>query len=171
MSLMDQIGMGFALVAQWQSVGYLILGVTIGVIAGAIPGMSAVMAVALTLPFTFSLQPIFGILLVLGVYKGGVLGVSIRAILIKTPGTPASSATTIDGYPLAEKGQAGKALDMALYASCIADLVSNLALILFAGWLASFALQFGPPEFFTLILFSLTIIAGVSGDSLLKGCI
>ena len=171
MSLMDQIGMGFALVAQWQSVGYLILGVTIGVIAGAIPGMSAVMAVALTLPFTFSLQPIFGILLLLGVYKGGVFGGSIPAILIKTPGTPASSATTIDGYPLAEKGQAGKALDMALYASCIADLVSNLALILFAGWLASFALQFGPPEFFTLILFSLTIIAGVSGDSLLKGCI
>ena len=74
MSLMDQIGMGFALVAQWQSVGYLILGVTIGVIAGAIPGMSAVMAVALTLPFTFSLQPIFGILLLLGVYKGGVFG-------------------------------------------------------------------------------------------------
>ena len=94
MSLMDQIGMGFALVAQWQSVGYLILGVTIGVIAGAIPGMSAVMAVALTLPFTFSLQPIFGILLLLGVYKGGVFGGSIPAILIKTPGTPASSATS-----------------------------------------------------------------------------
>ncbi|WP_281857712.1 tripartite tricarboxylate transporter permease, partial [Litoreibacter halocynthiae] len=109
--------------------------------------------------------------LLLGVYKGGIFGGSIPAILIKTPGTPASSATVLDGYPLAEKGQAGKALGMALWASCTADLISNLALILFAGWLASFALNFGPPEFFTLILFSLTIIAGVSGASLLRGAL
>jgi putative tricarboxylic transport membrane protein len=129
------------------------------------------MAVALTLPFTFSMTPITGILLLLGVYKGGIFGGSIPAILIKTPGTPASSATILDGYPLAEKGQAGKALGMALWASCTADLISNLALILFAGWLASFALNFGPPEFFTLILFSLTIIAGVSGESLLRGAL
>jgi len=127
------------------------------------------MAVALTLPFTFPMQPINGILLLLGVYKGGIFGGSIPAILIKTPGTPASSATILDGYPLAEKGQAGKALGMALWASCTADVVSNLSLILFAGWLASFALNFGPPEFFALIFFSLTIIAGVSGDSLLRG--
>jgi putative tricarboxylic transport membrane protein len=72
---------------------------------------------------------------------------------------------------MAEKGQAGKALGMALWSSCTADIISNLALILFAGWLASFALNFGPPEFFTLILFSLTIIAGVSGESLLKGAV
>ena len=129
------------------------------------------MAVALTLPFTFAMAPITGILLLLGVYKGGIFGGSIPAILIRTPGTPASSATVLDGYPMAEQGKAGKALGMALYASCTADLISNLALILFAGWLASFALSFGPPEFFTLILFSLTIIAGVSGDSLIKGLI
>jgi len=110
-------------------------------------------------------------LLLLGVYKGGIFGGSIPAILIKTPGTPASSATILDGYPLAEKGQAGKALGMALWASCTADVVSNLSLILFAGWLASFALNFGPPEFFALIFFSLTIIAGVSGDSLLRGAL
>ena len=114
-------------------------------------------------------SPITGILLLLGVYKGGIFGGSIPAILIKTPGTPASSATMLDGYPMAEKGEAGKALGMALWASCTADLICNLALILFAGWLASFALSFGPPEFFTLILFSLTIIAGVSGESLLRG--
>jgi putative tricarboxylic transport membrane protein len=77
----------------------------------------------------------------------------------------------LDGYPMAEKGEAGRALSMALYASCTADLISNLALILFAGWLASFALSFGPPEFFTLILFSLTIIAGVSGDRMLLGLV
>ncbi len=169
MNLIENLAAAWPLVANVESFLALFFGIVIGVVAGAIPGMSATMAVALTLPFTFALQPITGILLLLGVYKGGIFGGSIPAILIKTPGTPASSATILDGYPMAEKGQAGKALGMALYASCTADLISNLALILFAGWLASFALSFGPPEFFTLILFSLSIIAGVSGDSLIKG--
>jgi putative tricarboxylic transport membrane protein len=169
MSLLDNLSAAFDLVANFESFLALAIGVTVGVVAGAIPGMSATMAVALTLPFTFTLQPITAILLLLGVYKGGIFGGCIPAILIKTPGTPASSATVLDGYPMAENGQAGKALGMALYASCTADMISNLALILFAGWLASFALSFGPPEFFTLILFSLTVIAGVSGKSLLKG--
>ncbi len=167
----DTLAQSFALIAQWESIAALAIGLVAGVIGGAIPGMSATMAVAITLPFTFALAPITGILLLLGVYKGGIFGGSIPAILIKTPGTPASSATTLDGYPMAERGEAGRALTMALYASCIADFVSNLALILAAGWLASLALGFGPPEIFTLILFSLTIIAGVSGDSLLKGVV
>lgn len=171
MSFIDYAPSAFALVAQWSSIFSLFIGVVVGVIMGAIPGMSATMAVALSLPFTFAMTPIQGILLLLGVYKGGIFGGSIPAILIKTPGTPASSATVLDGYPMAEKGQAGKALGMALYASCTADMISNLSLIMFAGWLASFALSFGPPEFFTLIFFSLTIIAGVSGDNLIKGLI
>ncbi|MGI9520310.1 MAG: tripartite tricarboxylate transporter permease [Hyphomicrobiaceae bacterium] len=169
MSVIDNILAALPLVANLESCLALFIGIIVGVVAGAIPGMSATMAVALTLPFTFSLQPITGILLLLGVYKGGIFGGAIPAILIKTPGTPASSATILDGYPMAENGEAGKALGIALYASCTADLMSNLALILFAGWLASFALKFGPPEFFTLILFSLTIIAGVSGKKLVLG--
>ncbi len=171
MSFVDNLAAGLSLVGNAEAFLALGIGVAIGVIGGAIPGMSATMAVALTLPFTFAMQPINGILLLLGVYKGGIFGGSIPAILIKTPGTPASSATILDGYPLAEKGQAGRALGMALWASCTADVISNLSLILFAGWLASFALSFGPPEFFTLILFSLTIIAGVSGESLLRGAL
>ncbi|MCY3985323.1 MAG: tripartite tricarboxylate transporter permease [Roseovarius sp.] len=171
MSFIDSLAAGLGLVGNVEAFLALALGIVIGVIGGAIPGMSATMAVALTLPFTFSMQPITGILLLLGVYKGGIFGGSIPAILIKTPGTPASSATILDGFPMAEKGEAGRALGMALWASCTADLISNLSLILFAGWLASFALSFGPPEFFTLILFSLTIIAGVSGESLLRGAL
>ena len=167
--MIDNILAGISVVANFESILALAGGVLIGVIAGAIPGMSATMAVALTLPFTFSLSPITGILLLLGVYKGGIFGGCIPAILIKTPGTPASSATVLDGHPMAEQGESGRAVGMALYASCTADLISNLALILFAVWLASFSLKFGPPEFFTLILFSLTIIAGVSGASLVRG--
>ncbi|MCI5111202.1 MAG: tripartite tricarboxylate transporter permease [Marivita sp.] len=171
MSLMDSLAAGLSLVGNVEAFLMLFIGLVVGVVAGAIPGLSATMAVALTLPFTFAMTPINAILLLLGVYKGGIFGGSIPAILIKTPGTPASSATILDGHPMAERGEAGRALGMALYASCTADAVSNLALILFAGWLASFALNFGPPEFFALILFSLTIIAGVSGESLLRGAL
>ena len=171
MSLVDSLAAGFSLVGNFEAFFMLFVGLVVGVVAGAIPGLSATMAVALTLPFTFAMTPINAILLLLGVYKGGIFGGSIPAILIKTPGTPASSATILDGHPMAERGEAGRALGMALYASCTADAVSNLALILFAGWLASFALNFGPPEFFALILFSLTIIAGVSGESLLRGAL
>lgn len=149
----------------------VLIGVIVGVIIGAIPGMTTPMGVALALPFTFSMEPVTGILLLLGIYKGGMYGGSITAILLKAPGTPAASCTVLDGFPMAQKGQARRALDMALYASCVADFISNFALILFSGMLAGFALRFGPPEFFTLIFFSLTIIAGVSGDSLAKGAV
>ncbi|MDE2759187.1 MAG: tripartite tricarboxylate transporter permease [Paracoccaceae bacterium] len=148
---------------------FLGVGVIVGTIVGAIPGMTTPMAVALTLPFTFYMAPLTGILLLLGVYKGGLYGGSITAILIKAPGTPAASCTVLDGYPLAQKGEARKALDIALYSSVIADFISNLSLILFAGLLAQLALAFGSPEVFTLIMFALTIIAGVSDDQLLKG--
>jgi len=171
MSTMDALIQAVGLLANVTNVLALAGGVAIGVVVGAVPGMSATMAVALALPFTFALDPIVGILLLLGVYKGGIFGGSIPAILIKAPGTPASSCTVLDGYPMSQKGEAGKALQTALYSSAIADFVSNLSLIVFASWLAAFALNFGPPEYFTLMLFSLTVIAGVSGDSLLKGLI
>lgn len=165
----ETIAAAFTIFATFENALALLAGVIFGVIMGAIPGMTTPMGVALALPFTFSMPPVTGILLLLGVYKGGLYGGSITAILINAPGTPAASCTGLDGYPLAKKGEARRALDMALYASCTADFISNLSLILFAGALATFALRFGSPEFFTLIVFSLTIIAGVSGDDLAKG--
>ncbi len=167
--MLDTLSSAFALFATFDNALALLIGVVVGTVVGAIPGMTTPMAVALALPFTFTLSPVTGILLLLGVYKGGIYGGSITAILINTPGTPAASCTVLDGYPLAKKGEARRALDVALYSSCIADFISNIALILFAGVLASFALKFGSPELFTLIVFSLTIIAGVSGQQLLKG--
>lgn len=146
-------------------------GVVFGIIMGAIPGMTGTMAVAIALPFTFQMAPVTGILLLVGIYKGSMYGGSISAILIKTPGTAASACTVLDGYPLARAGKADKALRIALYASCIADLISSIVLIFFAGIVAGIALQFGPPEFFMLICFSMTIIAGVSGASLTKGIV
>ena len=146
-------------------------GVLIGVVVGAIPGLTATMAVALALPFTFSMEPVTAILLLVGIYKGGMYGGSITAILIRTPGSPASACTLLDGYPLAQQGHAKKALKAALYSSCVADVISNVALIFFAAYLAKIALNFGPPEYFWLICFSLTIIISISGDSIVKGLI
>ena len=167
--MLENIAQAFNHFASWQNLLAIGGGMLIGIIDGAIPGMTGTMAVAVALPFTFYMDPITGILMLVGIYKGAIYGGSISAILINTPGTPAASCTLLDGYPLARQGKAGKALKMALYASVTADFISNLALILFAGIIASLALRFGPPEFFTLICFSLTIIAGVSGDSLLRG--
>jgi len=161
----------FVMFATWHNVLAIFSGMVIGVIVGCIPGMTGAMAVALVLPFTFHLSPLIAILLLVSIYKGAIYGGSISAILIKTPGTPAAAATVMDGYALAEKGQAGKALYMALYASAFADFTSNLALIFFTGFIANFALRFGPPEFFTLICFALTVVAGVSEKSLAKGLI
>jgi len=168
---MENLIEAFSLFLTFQNFLVIFIGVIIGTIIGAIPGMTTPMGVALALPFTFSMQPVTGILLLLGVYKGGLYGGSITAILLKAPGTPAASCTVLDGFPMAQKGEARRALDMALFASCFADFISNLSLILLTGFLASFALRFGPPEFFTLIFFSLSIIAGVSGDKLSKGII
>ncbi|PWG65544.1 tripartite tricarboxylate transporter permease [Spiribacter halobius] len=169
--MLNDLGAGFLLFAEPASLIALVSGVLIGVAIGAIPGMSTVMAVAVVLPFTFTMPPVAAILLLLGVYKGGMYGGSISAVLINTPGTPAASCTLLDGNPLARQGKARIALQTALYASVVGDLISNLVLILLAAWLAKFALQFGAPELFTLVVFSLTIVSGVAGENLLKGVI
>lgn len=169
--MIETLSAGFELFFTLSNILAISAGVCLGVVVGAIPGLTATMAVALALPFTFNLDPVTGILLLVGVYKGGVFGGSITAILIRAPGTPAAACTILDGYPLARKGQAGKALNMALIASCIADFLSNLSLIFFASLIAGLALAFGPPEYFWLICFSLTVVIAISGSSLTKGLI
>lgn len=166
---MDMFIEGLLLFLSWENFLAIAIGTLVGVIVGAIPGMTGTMGVALALPFTFAMHPVTAILLLVGIYKGALYGGSVSAIMIKTPGTPAAACTILDGYPLARRGEGKKALDMALYASCVADFISNMSLFLFAGVIAGFAIRFGPGEYFALIFFSLTIIAGVSGDSLLKG--
>ena len=168
---MDLILSSIAQLLDVTNVLMLVLGVAIGVTVGAIPGLTATMAVALALPLTFGMEPITGLLLLIGIYKGGLYAGSIPAILINTPGTPAAACTAIDGYPLARAGQGRKALQLALYASCVADFISNLSLILLAAQLAKLASEFGPPEYFWLIVFSLTVVISVSGRSLLRGLV
>ena len=147
------------------------IGVLIGCVIGVIPGLGPAVAMSLAIPLTFTLPASVAISLLLGIYKGGTYGGSISAILINTPGTPAAAATILDGYPLARQGKAGKALYMALYASVFGDALSIFILMAVAQPLASVALMFGPPELFALLLFALTVIGGLSGESLFKGFI
>ena len=148
----------------------LIFGVAVGIIIGALPGLSVNMGIALLFPLTFSFQGIGGILMLLGVYCGAIYGGSISAILLKTPGTPASAATTIDGYPMAVKyGQPGRALGLSTFSSTFGGIFSAICLMIFSPLLASVALQFSKPEYFALAIFGISIITSVSSGSVLKG--
>ena len=148
---------------------YLFLGVAVGIFAGALPGLTATMSVALVLPLTFGMPAASGILLLIGVYKGAIKGSAIPSILLNTPGTPASAATVMDGYAFAKRGEAGRALGLSATASTVGGLISCVVVILVAPQLARFALRFSSPEFFLLAVFGLTIIASVSGKNMAKG--
>ncbi|MCX7788105.1 MAG: tripartite tricarboxylate transporter permease, partial [Spirochaetes bacterium] len=147
----------------------VILGTVVGIIFGAIPGLTATMAVALCLPLTFGMGPIEGMAILLSLYIGGISGGLISAILIKIPGTPSSIATTFDGYPLAERGEAGKALGVGIVYSFLGGMVGFLTLFFIAPPLAEVALRFGPYEYFSIAIFSLTLISSLSGKSMVKG--
>jgi len=144
------------------------IGVTIGVIVGCMPGLSAAMGVALLLPLTFGMKAETGLIMLGGIYCGAIFGGSICAILIHTPGTPASAATALDGYELTKQGRAGKALGIACTASFFGGLLSCISLYFFAPLLAELAMKFGSPEYFWLALFGLTIIAGFLGYNTAK---
>ncbi|MGL6259160.1 tripartite tricarboxylate transporter permease [Vibrio sp. WXL210] len=147
----------------------LVFGVLGGIILGALPGLTATMGVAILLPFTFGMEPTSALVMLIGVYIGGIYGGSIAAILLKTPGTPASAATVLDGHTMAAKGQAARALSISAIASFTGGLISTIVLIAIAPKLATFALRFNAPEYFALALFGLTIIASVSSKNILKG--
>lgn len=152
-----------------QNLLWMNIGMAAGIVVGALPGLTGTMCIALLLPLTYKMNSLTGMLMLLGVYCGGIYGGSITAILINTPGTPASAATSIDGYPMAQKGHGLKALNSALTASAVGGLFSCLVLLFLAPVIAGVALKFGNEEYFALALFGLTIIASVGGKSLLKG--
>lgn len=150
---------------------YMAVGVLSGICIGALPGLTATMGVALLLPMTFGMDAAQGILMLLGIYCGAIYGGSISAVLLHTPGTPASAATAIDGYALAQRGEAGRALGVATLSSYLGGLVSVLCLWLISPQLAKLALKFSSAEFFLLAVFGLCIIGNISGENIEKGLI
>lgn len=162
---------GFADAFTLINLAFVFFGVAIGQMVGAIPGIGPIMAMAIAIPFTFVLDPLVAISFLVGINKGGLFGGAIPAILINTPGTPDAAATTLDGHPLAKSGKPVKATRMALYSSVTGDTVSDIVLITLAAPLAGLALKMGPVEVLALMVFAFSIIAGLIGDSLIKGLI
>ena len=146
-------------------------GALFGIFCGAMPGLSAIMAMTILMPFTFSLDGMYGILMLLGVFCGAVYGGSITAILINTPGTANAAATVLDGYPMAQRGEADRAISISTSASCFGGMFSTFCLLFTAPLLASVATNFGVSEYFALAVFGLSIVTGVSSKSVVKGII
>lgn len=155
----DNFMAGLSLILSVKPILMLIAGLLTGTIVGAIPGLTTTMGMAIFVPVTFFMPPLIGLPFLLGLYKGGVFGGSVPAILISTPGTGAAVATVIDGYSLAKKGRARSALQMAIFASFCGELFGSLLILFFGATATQLALLFGSAELFAILLFSLVIVS------------
>ena len=144
---------------------FLAIGVCIGTIIGALPGLSATMGIAIMTPITFWFEPADGFAMLMGLWNAAIFAGGISAILVNTPGTPASIAQTFDGYYMVTQGKVKKALNMNTIYSVIGGLIGTVVLIVFSFPVAEFALKFGPPEMFAMALFGLSMMIGVSGTA------
>lgn len=154
---------------MWHNVAFMLLGVMAGVVVGCLPGLTATMGMALLIPFTFTMTPETGLVMLGGLYVGAMYGDAIPAILLNTPGTPSAIATTFDGYPLSRNGQAQHGLVAAAFGSAVGGVIGALLLLTLTAPLARAALAFGPPEYFWMGIFGMTIIATLASGSTLKG--
>ena len=169
--MLEYIGPALEHLFSLENFLWMNLGVFIGSVFAAIPGLSVILCVILFLPLTYRLSAIPGMMFLLGIYCAGGYGGSVSAILINTPGTPHAAATMLDGNPLSKKGRTKAALKIALYASTIGGIFSALMLLFLGPQVAKVAAMLGTAEYFMVCLFGLTIIAGVAGKSIIKGLI
>ena len=155
---MENVLLGLEHIATWQIVLALLLGAFCGILVGAVPGLEPAGAMAILLPFSLQLEPLAGVMLLLGAYGGAWYGGAIPAILIRVPGTPVNVLTTYDGYPMAKHGEAHRALSLAYSSSFIGGTVSVLALIFLAPYLAKVAEHFGAPEYAMVAVLALVSV-------------
>src|SRR5919109_1246014 len=159
---------GFSVALAPNVLLYAFVGCVIGTLVGVLPGVGPLAGISLLLPASFGLDATRALVMLAGIYYGAMYGGSTTSILMRIPGEAASVMTCIDGYAMARKGRAGAALAIAAVGSYVAGTVSIVALMLLAPPLASFALRFGPPEYFSLLLLGLLVLAYMSGGSMLK---
>ena len=155
---MDSFLSGIEMLARWDVIAALLVGSIGGVLVGAMPGVGAAVAIAIALPVTFSLEPIVGLTLLLGIYGSSMFGGAIPAILVNTPGTPVNALTTYDGYPMTKRGESRRALSLAYSASFYGAVLSIVALMLLAPVLAKVAPLFGAREIFLAALLGIVLV-------------
>ena len=163
---MESIQAAVSYILSVQGLALIVLGTVLGITMGAIPGLTGAMLIALTLPLTFSMDPIFAFILLISMYVGAVSGGLITATLLRMPGTPASIMTTMDGFPMARAGKPGRALGLGITASFVGGMISWLFLITLSAPIARYSTKLGPFDFFSLVLLALVLIASIGGKSL-----
>ena len=168
MDVISNLGLGFAVALTIQNIAYCFIGVLLGTIIGVLPGIGPVTTVAMLLPISFTLQPESALILLAGIYYGAQYGGSTTAILVNIPGEASSVVTTIDGHQMARRGRAGPALGIAALGSFFAGCVSTLLIALAAPPFAAIALQFGPAEYFSLMVCGLVAAVVLAHGSLVK---
>ncbi|MGF7031794.1 putative tricarboxylic transport membrane protein [Paenibacillus mucilaginosus] len=168
---LDAIAQGFATALNGWNLLYCFIGVTIGMLVGVLPGLGPTTGVAVLLPITFGMEPVSAIIMLCGIYYGAMYGGTITSVLINTPGEAASVITCLDGSPLAKQGRAGAALGIAGLGSFIGGTISILGLMLIGPPLAEWALHFGPPEFFALMVLGLSTVIGLMDKSVIRGLV
>ena len=167
--MFDLLASGIVTTLQWKYMVPLFLGTLVGVVGGSLPGVTITMTVIVILPFTYGLDPLAGLAAMTGVYVGGSTGGLITCCLLGIPGSPASIATTFDGFPMARNGEPGRAIWLGVWASVWGGLLGALCLVFLTGPLAAIALEFGPWEYFSLFVLAMAMVAGLAEASLLKG--
>lgn len=168
---MDTFLIALTAAMSWQTLAATLFGSFVGLVFGAIPGLTFTMALAMVMPFTFTMDTIPAIALLLSTYIGGMTGGTVSAILIGVPGTPSAAATVLEGYPLAKAGKASLALGTATIVSAIGGILSLAIMLVSVDVLARVALAFGPAEITALVVFGLSTICGLAERSLLRGLI
>lgn len=171
MDVFESALLAFQAVAHPYTFVLMAVGVAAGLIAGAIPGFTITMAVVLTLPFTFGMDAVRGLSTMIGVFVGGLSGGLMASVLTGIPGTPSSVATTFDGHPMAKGGRPGLALGLGVWSSFCGGMISAFFLMMLAPSLARIGLEFGPWDYFSLVVFALTITASLAGKDMTKGLI
>jgi putative tricarboxylic transport membrane protein len=169
--MFELLGSGIVNILQVKYLLPLFIGTLVGVVGGALPGITITMTIIVVLPFTFGLEPLQGLAAMIGVYVGGETGGLITSCLLGIPGKPSAVATTFDGFPMARKGEPGRALWLGIWASIFGGLLGAVFLVATTGPLARIALQFGPWEFFALFVLALSMVAGLVEASLAKGLV
>jgi putative tricarboxylic transport membrane protein len=167
--MFDLLGAGLVGMLEVKYLLPLFIGTLIGVVGGALPGITITMTVIVVLPFTFGLEPLQGLACMIGVYVGGETGGLITSCLLGIPGKPSAVATTFDGFPMARNGEPGRALWIGIWASILGGLLGAIVLVAATGPLAQLALKFGPWEYFALFVLALSMVAGLVESSLIKG--
>ncbi len=160
-----------AMLTSPSEMWFILIGTAVGIYVGAIPGLTGTMLISLTLPLTYYMSDVLAIDLLVAMYIGSISGGLISAILLRIPGTPSSIVTTFDGYPMAQKGKAGRALGLGITSSFVGGLVSWFFLLFLSPLLADIALEFGPFEIFSMVLMALVLIASLGQESFIKGLV